>query len=118
MTGATTPVGIVTARIAGPSPADAKEGSTPAAGGQSLPPPEPDRVDPVAIEAAVQRLNEFVTDSRRNLEFRVDDGSGRTIITVVNSNTGEVVRQIPAEEVLALARNLRQSSAALLNTLA
>lgn len=118
MTGASTPVGTVTARIAATSPADAKEGTTPAASGQDLPQPEPDRVDPVAVEEAVQRLNEFVTDSRRSLEFRVDDGSGRTIITVVNSNTGEVVRQIPAEEVLALARNLRQSGAALLNTLA
>jgi flagellar protein FlaG len=35
----------------------------------------------------------------------VDEVSGRTVITVINASTAEIVRQIPSEEVLALARN-------------
>jgi flagellar protein FlaG len=38
------------------------------------------------------------------LHFRVDEQSGRTVITVVNTATAEIVRQIPAEEVLAVVR--------------
>ena len=37
---------------------------------------------------------------------RIDQDSGRTIVTVKDKSTGEVVRQIPSEEVLRLAHNL------------
>jgi len=37
----------------------------------------------------------------------VDKATGRTIFKVVDQNTGKVVIQVPSEEVLALARNLR-----------
>jgi flagellar protein FlaG len=53
---------------------------------------------------AAARLRELARESGRALQFRVDDYTGRTVITVTNESTGEVVRQIPAEEVLALAR--------------
>lgn len=58
------------------------------------------------VEGAVQRLNELSKDSRRNLHFRLDEQSGRTIITVINASTQEIVRQIPSEEALALVRTL------------
>jgi flagellar protein FlaG len=73
----------------------------PASAGKELPAPEPKAPD--AAEAA-QRLNELSGSTRRNLQFRVDESSGRTIITVINATTKEVVRQIPSEEVLAIAR--------------
>jgi flagellar protein FlaG len=66
-----------------------------------LPPPEPETLD---VAKAVERLNELSQSARRNLHFRVDEQSGRTVITVVNTATAEIVRQIPAEEVLAVAR--------------
>lgn len=52
----------------------------------------------------------------RELEFRVDEDTGRTIITVRNKETGEVVRQIPSEEVIALARLLADGRAALVDS--
>ena len=42
----------------------------------------------------------------RYLEFRIDQDSGRTVVTVKDTTTGESIRQIPAEEVLRLAQNL------------
>ena len=47
--------------------------------------------------------------SQRNLSFRVDQGSGRTVITVVDATTKEVIRQIPSEDVLAMSRALEAS---------
>jgi flagellar protein FlaG len=49
------------------------------------------------------------------LSFRVDESSGRTVITVLDATTREIVRQIPSEEVLALARAI-ETSGALLDT--
>jgi flagellar protein FlaG len=47
-----------------------------------------------------------MTSTQRSLRFQVDEGSGRTIITVINENTNEIVRQIPPEELLAVTRTL------------
>jgi flagellar protein FlaG len=59
------------------------------------------------LEQALQDLNGYVQTVQRNLQFDVDDTSGHTVIRVVDSETEEVIRQIPSEEVLALARHLK-----------
>ncbi len=64
---------------------------------------------PVAEEqlvAAVSNVKDFVQQIRRELQFSIDKDSGRTVVKVINAETDEVVRQIPAEEVLAMARRL------------
>ncbi len=58
------------------------------------------------LERALRKLNESAAAAQRNLSFRVDKGSGRTVITVVDSVTKEVIRQIPSEEVLAVSQAL------------
>ena len=59
-----------------------------------------------AIEDSVDRLQSAVQSIQRDLKFSVDDVSGDTVITVLDSETEEVVRQIPSEEAIALAKNL------------
>ncbi len=59
-----------------------------------------------ALNETVSRLNEAVQVVKRDLQFRVDDESGRTVITVLDSETEEVIRQIPPEQVLTLAKNI------------
>ncbi len=59
-----------------------------------------------ALNETVSRLNEAAQVVKRDLQFRVDDDSGRTVITVLDSETEEVIRQIPPEQVLTLAKNI------------
>ncbi|MAZ66835.1 MAG: flagellar biosynthesis protein FlaG [Kangiellaceae bacterium] len=69
-------------------------------------------VEPVeqpAVENAVVELNEHFQSVNRDLHFSVDEESGESIIKVVNRDTEEVVRQIPAEYVLKLAQNLNDN---------
>lgn len=66
-------------------------------------------VQPPDLTRAISNLNQFLKDSRRDLRFQVDESSGRTIIRIVNPDTGEIVRQIPSEEVLKTARTLREA---------
>ena len=63
---------------------------------------------PENIRESVGQLNEAVQNIRRELHFTVDDYTGKTIIRVIDSSTQEVVRQIPAEEVLALLTHMRE----------
>lgn len=58
------------------------------------------------MAAVAQRLRDFARSASRDLEFRVDEEAGRMVITVRNAATGEVVRQIPDEELLELQRRM------------
>jgi len=60
------------------------------------------------VEEAVTQLNDYVQNVERNLQFNLDDESGKTVITVVDRQTSEVIRQIPDEVVLKLAQDLQQ----------
>ena len=55
-------------------------------------------------EQAVAKLNEILKDRERDLEFSVDEDTGRTILKVIHAESGEVIRQIPPEELLNIAR--------------
>jgi flagellar protein FlaG len=61
---------------------------------------------PEAVEQAARQLETFMQSMNRYLEFRVDQDSGRTVVTVKDKTTGETIRQIPSEEVMRLAHNL------------
>ena len=60
------------------------------------------------IDKVVSELKDFVQTMQRDLNFHVDDATGRVVIRVVDVSTNKVVRQIPEEEVLNLARRLEE----------
>ncbi|HWK51711.1 MAG TPA: flagellar protein FlaG [Steroidobacter sp.] len=64
--------------------------------------------EPAAEEVrhAARQLETFMQSMNRYLEFRVDEDSGRTVVTVKDKTTGETIRQIPSEEIMRLAQNL------------
>lgn len=45
-----------------------------------------------------------------DLQFKVDDSTGASIITVLDGETGEVIRRFPTEESLAIARHIAEFS--------
>lgn len=55
------------------------------------------------IEKIAERLQSYLRSVSRSLEFRVDAETGRTVVSVRDAETGELIRQIPSEEVLRLA---------------
>jgi len=77
-------------------------------------PPAPQEMN-AAVRAAARQIDSYLRSVSREVEFRVDDESGVTIVTVRNTATGEVIRQIPNEEVLQLARRFTDRSGALLD---
>jgi flagellar protein FlaG len=59
-------------------------------------------------EVAVAQVNQHLRASQTDLKLEVDAGSGRTVFQVVQQGTGQVVLQIPSEEVLGMSRRIRQ----------
>lgn len=63
-----------------------------------------EKINLEGINQAASYVNNFVKKIDRSLEFSVDETSGRVIITVREPETGKVVRQIPPEELLVIAK--------------
>lgn len=59
------------------------------------------------LNAAVQDVQKYLQQVPADLQFKVDKASGQFVFKVVNPATKEVIRQVPSEEVLAMARKLR-----------
>ena len=60
------------------------------------------------VEKAVAQLNDYVQSLQRDLRFSLDEELGRSVVKVIDRNSDEVIRQIPNETALQLARNLKE----------
>ena len=60
------------------------------------------------LQAAVSDIQGFVQSVRRDINFNLDEDSGRVVINVTEATSGDVIRQIPSEEALRLAENLSE----------
>ncbi len=58
------------------------------------------------VHEAIANINEQMQRNGHGLAFSVDETLNRTVIKVTNSESGEVVRQIPDESLLRVAHNL------------
>lgn len=87
-----------------PQPTAAAE--APQAHATEAQPSRPVEPSPEQLRHAARQLETFMQSMNRYLEFRVDQDSGRTVVTVKDKTTGETIRQIPSEEMMRLAQNL------------
>jgi flagellar protein FlaG len=67
------------------------------------------------IQEAIDRLNQQLKANGRDLSFQMDEEINRPIITVRNIETGEVVRQIPSEEIIRMAHTLEEGKGLMFN---
>lgn len=63
------------------------------------------------LEQAVAKVNELFQAEQRKLSFSVNDKTHDVVIEVRDTETDEVIRQIPPEFVVKLAEQMREMSA-------
>lgn len=69
------------------------------------------------LEKVVEKIEEFVGNTlNKGLAFRIDEESGKNVVTIYDKRTGDIVRQIPDEDMLALSRQLATNSGGLVTT--
>jgi len=112
-------VGQVVGRSAttqrGANSAEAERQVLSPSGNTSPPPAEkeqreaPVETTPDLTEEAIAIVQELLQSQVRSLEFEVDAESGVDIVTVLDGDTGEVIRRFPADEVVASARFIAQN---------
>lgn len=58
------------------------------------------------LEQAVGKVREALQQSASHLKIEVDQDSKRLVFKILKGDSGEVIRQIPPQEVIDLAKNL------------
>jgi len=77
---------------------------------------EVQQVDKQEVNAAVDKLNNFISNSaQRNLSFSVDEDTQDMVVTVRDKETQEVIRQMPTKEALAVAKQIESMLGLILN---
>ena len=67
------------------------------------------------LHAAVSMLNEQMASTKQGLGFSFDESINAPVIKVSNIHTGEVVRQIPTEDVIHMAHKIDDLKGILFN---
>jgi flagellar protein FlaG len=57
-----------------------------------------------ALESSIDALKEFVKPFNTSLDFSIDEDTGKTVVKVVDKESGDTIRQIPSEEMLAISK--------------
>jgi len=60
------------------------------------------------LKGAVETINKALQQTSLDLEFSVDAGTDRTVVRMVDTSTGELIRQYPSEATLAISRSIEE----------
>lgn len=85
-------------------PIIAKRQNSDGAGNYS--PPERSAAAEDTLLEAVNNVSSYVQNTSREVHVYVDEDSGDRQVSIVDSRTGQIIRHLPADEVLALSRHI------------
>lgn len=76
----------------------------------------PSKTDPKDVKQAALEINQALAALNDHLQFSVDNSTNSTVVKLIDGSTGEVLRQIPPEEVLRLRAYYQDHHGLLVNT--
>ena len=74
--------------------------------------------EPVSIDVhkAIEKLNKFVEAQKKDVSFSVDKASESQVIKVFKTQTGELIKQFPVEQILAMRARIRNNTGLLFDS--
>ncbi|MFI3184875.1 MAG: flagellar protein FlaG [Methylococcaceae bacterium] len=60
------------------------------------------------VKSAAIKGNTIFQATNRSLEFQVDDSTKKVVVKIVDSKSGEVIQQIPSEDMLAFIKRMHE----------
>ena len=60
------------------------------------------------LDAATRSVEDFLQQTSPDIAYKVDRDSGRYYFQVIDPKTQKMIRQVPSEEILAMARKVRE----------
>lgn len=100
--------------VATPSNVEAKSSAQPELPQVAVKPAAGQQASAEQLQNAVDSINKTLKQANRSLEFSVDQDTKKQVFKLVDTDTGDLVRQFPTEEMLAISRAIDQVSQGLL----
>jgi flagellar protein FlaG len=66
------------------------------------------------LRSVVDSINQALRQSSRDVEFSIDESTNKQVVKLVDKTTGDLIRQYPSEEMLAVSRAIDQFQKGLL----
>jgi flagellar protein FlaG len=67
-------------------------------------------LEPIDVHRAVEKLNKIAESQMKDVSFSVDEDADATVIKVFKRKTGELIKQFPAEMILAMKARIRKNT--------
>lgn len=67
---------------------------------------EPSAADRKAIEDTITKIRESIGPANSSLKIQIDPDIDRIVVKIVDDQSGEVIRQIPSQEMVEIAKRL------------
>lgn len=80
--------------------------------------PEPVIVSEITkeeLDATVEKANQFLLGLKTQFDFKVHEGTGRTVVRLIDKQTEEVVKEIPPEKMLDVLESIWDSAGILVD---
>ena len=60
------------------------------------------------VKDAIKVINQAMQQSNQSLAFSVDSSTKQTVVRLMDTSTGELIRQFPTQETLAISQSIDQ----------
>ena len=70
---------------------------------QATPQHTDQQMSPTQLQNVADHINTILKQSNKNLEFSVDAATKKPIVKLIETDTGNLIRQFPTEEMLAIS---------------
>ena len=70
--------------------------------------------DNAQLQSAVDKINQAMLQANTSVEFSIDQDSNKTLVKVVDTKTGETIKQFPSKEMIAISQSIDQFQKGLL----
>lgn len=68
----------------------------------------------VQLQRLIDGMNKAMQQSNSSLEFSMDSSSKKIMVRLIDTTTGDIIRQIPSEEMLAISQSIEKMQQGLL----
>ena len=68
------------------------------------------------VAETIEEINSFLDNMKRNISFSIDEDLGNNVIVIKDSESDEVIRQLPSEELMVLRKKMDDVAGILFDT--
>jgi len=62
----------------------------------------------IKLEQAIESVSQFVNTAKKDVDFSIDEDSGKNVVKIIDRESQELIRQFPSEEIISMALKIQE----------